>query len=186
MCVAALARLGAWPARADELLARAVLPPDAAATLRAVHLARSGHQAEGLARLRDIATRTVLAAVDLVDLIDQDLGTDQAIAECQRQRERWRHHPGLSQRHASLLERAGRGDEAADLVRVADQRPSHPRREPDADLRLAGRPQSRRRRLRRCRARRPGGALAENFIHAAHAACRYSWSTPPSRSHRRT
>jgi NAD(P)-dependent dehydrogenase (short-subunit alcohol dehydrogenase family) len=29
-------------------------------------------------------------------------------------------------------------------------------------------------------------ALAENLIHAAHAAWRYSWSTPPSRSHRRT
>lgn len=123
VCVAALARLGVWPARADGLLARAVLPPDAAATLRAVHLARSGHHAEGLARLRDIATRTVLAAVDLVDLVDQDLGTEQAIAECQRQRDRWRHHPGLSQRHASLLERAGRGDEAASLVEslIGDQ-----------------------------------------------------------------
>jgi len=39
VCVAALARLRVWPARADDLLARAVLPPDAAATLRAVHLA---------------------------------------------------------------------------------------------------------------------------------------------------
>jgi hypothetical protein len=87
------------------------------------YLARSGHQAEGLARLRDIATRTVLAAVDLVELTDEDLGTDQAIAECQRQRERWRHHPGLSQRHASLLERVGRGDEAAELVEslISDQ-----------------------------------------------------------------
>ncbi len=101
VCVAALARLGVWPARADDLLARAVLPSDAAATLRAVHLARSGHQAEGLARLRDIATRTVLAAIDLVDLTDQDLGTAAAIAECRQQRERWRHHPGLSQRHAT-------------------------------------------------------------------------------------
>jgi hypothetical protein len=123
VCVAALARLGVWPARADDLLARAVLPPDAAATLRAVHLARSGHRSEGLARLRDIATRTVLAAIDLVDLTDQDLGIAAAIAECQRQRERWRHHPGLSQRHATLLERAGRGDEAANLVEslISDQ-----------------------------------------------------------------
>jgi hypothetical protein len=123
VCVAALARLGVWPARADDLLARAVLPPDATATLRAVHLARSGHRAEGLARLRDIATRTVLAAVDLIDLTGQDLGTAAAIAECQRQRERWRHYPGLSQRHATLLERAGRGDEAADLVEslISDQ-----------------------------------------------------------------
>jgi hypothetical protein len=123
VCVAALARLGVWPTRADDLLARAVLPPDAAATLRAVHLARSGHRADGLDRLRDIATRNVLAAIDLVDLTDQDLGTAAAIAECQQQRERWRHHPGLSQRHATLLERAGQGDEAANLVEslISDQ-----------------------------------------------------------------
>ena len=123
VCVAALARLGVWPARADDLLARAVLPPDAAATLRAVHLARSGHRIEGLARLRDIATRNVLAAIELVDLTDQDLGTAAAIAECRQQRERWRRHPGLSQRHATLLERAGRGDEAANLVEslISDQ-----------------------------------------------------------------
>jgi hypothetical protein len=82
VCVAALARLGVWPPQAEELLARAVLPPDAAATLRAVHLARSGHQDEGLTQLRGIAARTVLAAVDLVDLVEQDLGIEDAIAEC--------------------------------------------------------------------------------------------------------
>ena len=122
-CIAALARLGVWPSRAEELLSRAVLPPDTAAALRAVHLARSGHQHEGLGRLREIAARTVLAALDLVDLVEQDLGTEEALAECERQRARWRHHPGLSQRHASLLERAGRGDEAAKLVEslISDQ-----------------------------------------------------------------
>jgi len=122
-CVAALARLGVWPPQAEELLSRAVLPPDTAAALRAVHLARFGHQHEGLAQLREIATRTVLAALDLVDLMAQDLGTEAALAECERQRVRWRHNPGLSQRHASLLERAGRGDEAAKLVEslISDQ-----------------------------------------------------------------
>jgi Domain of unknown function (DUF4365) len=123
LCIAALARLGAWPARADELLAQAILPPDAAAMLRAMYLARSAHRTAGIARLREIATRTVLAATELVDLIGQDLGIDEAIAECQRQRERWRHHPGLSQRHAIFLERADRDDEAAKLVEslISDQ-----------------------------------------------------------------
>ena len=31
----------------------------------------------------------------------------------------------------------------------------------------------------------PASVLAENLIRTAHAACRYSWSTPPSRSRRR-
>jgi len=115
LCIAALARLGVWPARADELLDRSVLPPDAAAILRAIYLARSGRQQDGIARLRGLAGRTVLAATELVDLITQDIGTSAAIAECARQRERWP-HPGLSQRHASLLDRAGRHDEAAGLI----------------------------------------------------------------------
>ncbi|MGH3201326.1 MAG: hypothetical protein ACRDP5_04620, partial [Streptosporangiaceae bacterium] len=115
LCIAALARLGVWPARADELLDRSVLPPDAAAILRAIYLARSGRLQDGIARLRDLAGRTVLAATELVDLTDQDIGTSEAIAECARQRERWP-HPGLSQRHASLLDRAGRHDEAAQLI----------------------------------------------------------------------
>ena len=115
LCIAALARLGVWPARADELLDRSVLPPDAAAILRAIYLARSCRQQDGIARLRELAGRTVLAATELVDLITQDIGTSEAIAECARQRERWP-HPGLSQRHASLLDRAGRQDEAARLI----------------------------------------------------------------------
>jgi hypothetical protein len=123
VCIAALARLGVWPPRAEELLTRAVLPPDTASTLRAVYLTRSGRRDEGLARLREIAARTVLAALDLVDLMAQDISIEAALAECQRQRYRWRHHPGLSQRHASLLERAGRDDEAAQMVEslISDQ-----------------------------------------------------------------
>ena len=68
------------------------------------------------------ACRTVLAATELVDLIGQDLGTNEAITECQRQRERWP-HPALSQRHASLLDRACRHDEAAQLIEalITDQ-----------------------------------------------------------------
>jgi hypothetical protein len=82
--VAALARLGAWPDQADELPAWALLPPHTAAILRAVHLVRSGHQDEGLAQLRDIATRTVLAATGLAGLTAEDPGIDAAITERQR------------------------------------------------------------------------------------------------------
>jgi hypothetical protein len=122
LCIAALARLGVWPAQADELLARSVLPADAGAILRAIHLARSGHRQDGISQLRALAGRTVLAAIELVDLTAQDIGTSEAVAECARQRERWP-HPGLSQRHASLLDRAGWHDEAAQLIEtvITDQ-----------------------------------------------------------------
>jgi Domain of unknown function (DUF4365) len=121
--VLVLAQLGRWPVQADELLARNVLPPEFSAMVRAVHLARSGNRAEGLTRLRDIATRSALAALQLVALVEQDLGTEEAIAECRRQRERWRHHDHLSQAHVTLLQRAGRGDEAASLAEslISDQ-----------------------------------------------------------------
>src|SRR5260370_31315901 len=60
--IAVLARLGVWPAEADELRGRSVLPADLYDTLKAVCRARSGEPDVRVAKLRELAEKSVLAA----------------------------------------------------------------------------------------------------------------------------
>jgi hypothetical protein len=88
-CIAALAKLGQWPPQADELRERSLLPPDAYDIVKAIYLARSGQLDIGLARLRQMAARSVLAAGELVQLLELDIGADAAIEEAERQVRKW-------------------------------------------------------------------------------------------------
>lgn len=74
-CIAALARLGVWPPQADELRARSVLPADHYDTLQAVYHARSGEPGIGIARLRELADTTMLAALQLIQLLEEYAGS---------------------------------------------------------------------------------------------------------------
>jgi Domain of unknown function (DUF4365) len=88
-CIAALAKLGQWPPQADELRERSLLPPDAYDIVKAIYLARSGQLDIGLARLRQMTARSVLAAGELVQLLELDIGADAAIEEAERQVRKW-------------------------------------------------------------------------------------------------
>jgi hypothetical protein len=75
--------LGRWPAQADAIADR-VLPPDTAATIRAVARARAGYPV-AVSDLRDLAAGNVIAALELILLIEDTDGPAAAIAECERQ-----------------------------------------------------------------------------------------------------
>ena len=110
-CAAALARLGVWPPRADELRARSVLPVDEYETLKAVFRAESGEPDIGIARLRELSGTSLLAAGELVELLDEHAGADAAISEATQQISRWQ-APALRIQYVNLL---GRHDRLRDV-----------------------------------------------------------------------
>ena len=114
-CIISLARLGHWPARAEEMHDRGIVPDDAYAVLKAVCQCNSGDAALGLARLRALAETSAMAAGEFVALIEQLEGAVKAIEECERQAARW-HAPALIQRLLDLHGRAGDPDRAAELI----------------------------------------------------------------------
>lgn len=67
--VAALVKLGVWPAQADELRDRALLPADTYEMLKAIYRARSGEPAIGIARLRELAGSSAHAAFELLEVL---------------------------------------------------------------------------------------------------------------------
>ena len=105
VCVAALARLGHWPPQADSILSTS-LPPDAAATIRAVAKARAGDCPPAVSELRDLAAGNVIAALELILLVEETEGADVAIAECERQTQD-RMHAQLILRHVDHPRYAG-------------------------------------------------------------------------------
>ena len=122
-CVTALARLGRWPAPADAIAGQA-LPPDTAATVRAVARARAGDPV-AVSDLRDLAAGNVIAALELILLIEDTDGPDAAIAECERQAQA-RMHTQLTLRHIDLLGKSGRDDDAARLAAQIIPDPAYP------------------------------------------------------------
>lgn len=110
-----LARLGVWPSQADELRGRSVLPADLYDTLKAVCRARSGEPDVGVAKLRELAERSVLAAGELVQLLEEDAGPGSAISEAERQITRWQ-TPPLRIQYVDLLGRHGRFGDAAEFI----------------------------------------------------------------------
>jgi hypothetical protein len=104
-CAAALARLGTWPRQADELRARSLLPEPEYEALKAVCRAESGEHDLGIARLRELSGASVLAAGELVLLLERFAGPDAAISEAERLAART---PALRIQYVELLGRHGR------------------------------------------------------------------------------
>ena len=129
--VSRLAALGVWPPQADDLRKRSILPQQTYDVLRAVYRARSGHLDLGVAALRDLSRRSLIAAAELVQVLEQDVSPDRAIEECERQISRWQ-GPDLRLLYADLLRRHGRFAQAANLVERSVSDESLP-----ADVRLS-------------------------------------------------
>lgn len=72
--VAALVKLGVWPAKADELRDRSLLPAETYEMLRAIYRVRSGEPGVGIARLRELATSSAHAAFELVEILEAEEG----------------------------------------------------------------------------------------------------------------
>ncbi len=83
--IAKLARLGVWPPQADDLRHRSVLPVDEYDAFKAVCRAQSGEPGTGIARLRELADKSLFAASELVQLLEEHAGPDAAISEAGKQ-----------------------------------------------------------------------------------------------------
>jgi hypothetical protein len=129
-CAAALARLGVWPPQADELRARSVLPVDEYDALKAVCRAESGEPNVGIAWLRELSDRSMLAAGELVHLLEEHAGPDAAISEARQQISRWQ-APALRIQYVELVGRHGRLRDVPAFIRQTIPDESLP-----ADLRV--------------------------------------------------
>jgi hypothetical protein len=114
-CVAALAKLGQWPARAEEMRDRSVFPEDAYEMLRAIYRVKTGEHDLGIAKLRELSARSALAAGELIQLLAQEDGPDTAIEEAERQVIKWP-SPSLTLLLLDLVGKAGRFQRAEELI----------------------------------------------------------------------
>jgi hypothetical protein len=121
-CAAALARLGTWAPQADELRARSVLPEAEYETLKAVCRAEAGQPDLGIARLRELSDTSLLAAGELVLLLERIAGPGAAISEAEQQAARWQ-SPVLQVQYVELLGRHGRFPDAVAFIEraISDQ-----------------------------------------------------------------
>lgn len=115
-CIARLAHLGVWTDEAESLADRSIMTPDTIAVLRASCSANSGDTVLGIAKLRELSAREPLAGLELVKVVEDSQGVEDAIIECGQQLERWR-SPMLRATMIGLLRRAGRDEHAAELAR---------------------------------------------------------------------
>ncbi|MFD4637389.1 DUF4365 domain-containing protein [Lentzea sp. NPDC058436] len=83
--VSKLVRLGVWPAAADSLVRRSILPSITLEILRAEHLARTTDRELGVARLRELISSDSQAVHALVALLEEQVGPEAAIRECEEQ-----------------------------------------------------------------------------------------------------
>ena len=116
--IAALVKLGAWPAQADALRARGLLPADTYEMLKAIYRARSGDISIGIARLRELAAGSAHAAFELVDTLEDLEDPGAAIEEAKRQILRWP-IPGLTLKRLDMLGKYGHDEQAAELIERA-------------------------------------------------------------------
>jgi hypothetical protein len=117
-CAAGLARLGVWPPQADELRARSLLPQAEYEALKAVCRAEAGQPEIGIARLRELSATSLIAAGELIHLLEKHEGPDAAISEAEQQATRWQ-APALLIQYVDLLGSHGRFPEAAAFIQRA-------------------------------------------------------------------
>lgn len=117
-CAAALARLGVWAPQADDLRARSLLPEADYEALKAVCRAEAGEPGIGIARLRELSATSVIAAGELVHLLEKHAGPDAAISEAEQQAARWQ-APALQIFYLDLLGSHGRFEDAAAFIQRA-------------------------------------------------------------------
>ena len=117
-CAAALARLGVWPPQADDLRARSLLPEAEYEALKAVCRAEAGEPDIGIARLRELSATSLIAAGELVRLLERHAGPDAAISEAEQQVTRWE-APALQIHYVDLLGSHGRFQDAAAFIQRA-------------------------------------------------------------------
>ena len=117
-CAAALARLGVWAPQADDLRARSLLPEADYEALKAVCRAEAGEPGIGIARLRELSATSVIAAGELVHLLEKYAGPDAAISEAELQAARWQ-APALQVYYLDLLGSHGRFEDAAAFIQRA-------------------------------------------------------------------
>ncbi len=90
ICVMRLSDLGAWPLpEAEDLLSRAIMPKWTYRIAVARAEAANGDVVGAVAELRRLANDHVLAAVDLIRILDRHGDSDQARREWDRQYRRW-------------------------------------------------------------------------------------------------
>ncbi len=113
-----LTHLGVWPAQADDLRRRSVLPEVEYEVLEAVYRAQSGDPDTGIGRLRELADTSLYAAGELLRLLEQHAGPDAAISEAEKQITRW-DAPPLRIHYVDLLGKHGRFTDAAAFIERA-------------------------------------------------------------------
>ena len=95
---------------------------------------RSGEPGVGIARLRELADKSLLAAGELVQLLEEDAGPGAAITEAEQQITRWEAPPPRIQ-YVDLLGRHGRFADAAAFIERTIPDDSLP---PDVRQKLCG------------------------------------------------
>jgi hypothetical protein len=110
------ASLGALGRRARALARRrSVLPVDEYDAFKAVCRGQSGEPGTGIAQLRELADKSLFAAGELVQLLEEHAGPDAAISEAAKQITRWDAAP-LRIHYVDLLGKHGRFPEAAAFI----------------------------------------------------------------------
>ena len=130
-----MASLGSWPIpEVEDMRDRGVLPDVLYRILEVLAEAACNPDA-ALPKLRSLAAENPFAATRLLVLIEERSGPSAAADEAWRQHARWLNEEGISVLLADQLRRAGRNNEAAQLIHDLIVRPALPQ---DARIRMRG------------------------------------------------